>query len=184
MNKHALPVLAVAALALAGCGSPGGSYGAGGSGGASTPASTPVATSGPALSLASTDLGRVLVDSSGRTLYYYDKDTPGETTSACTGPCVGLWPAVPGDPHAKLGPGVHGTVGTVRTAAGGSQLTFDGHPLYTYASDQKAGDTYGQGYDGIWWVVGGDGTRLTSAPASGSTSGSSSAGGGGYGGGY
>lgn len=182
MNKPAavvLPLLSVAVLALGGCGS-GDSGGGGGVGGNGSP---PV-RSGATLQLASTEAGKVLVDSAGRTVYYYDKDQPGETTSACTGPCVGLWPAVPAPASPKLGDGVQGTLGTVKGADGGSQLTLDGHPLYTYASDKEAGDAYGQGYGGIWWVVGADGAKMTApaAPSSGDSSGSSdSGGGGGYG---
>lgn len=178
MNKPAAlaaSLLTAAVLALAGCGSDNG----GGSGRDTTPTASDLT-----LQLADTDAGKVLVDSAGRTVYYYDKDQPGETTSACTGPCVGLWPAVPAPASPKLGPGVDGTLGTVTGADGKDQLTFEGHPLYTYASDGEAGDAYGQGYGGIWWVVGADGTKMTtpaspSSPAS--PSDSSDDGGGGYG---
>jgi len=190
----AVPMLTVAVLALGGCGSSSTPSASGPSGSASPTAPSSPAGSGPTLSVASTGLGRILVDSAGRTVYYYDKDTVGETTSACTGPCVGLWPAVPAPAEPKVGPGVEGTLGTVRGPDGNSQLTLDGHPLYTFVSDQKPGDTAGQGYDGIWWVVDGHGAKVTtpassssmsSSPSSSpSSSSSSSGGGGGYGGGY
>lgn len=181
MNKPAavaLPLLSVAVLALGACGSDGG----GGSGGAASP----TAGSGVTLQLGSTEAGKVLVDSAGRTVYYYDKDQPGETTSACTGPCVGLWPAVPAPSSPTLGDGVQGKLGTVKGADGGDQLTLDGHPLYTYASDKEAGDAYGQGYGGIWWVVGADGTKMTTpaSPSSGGSSDSGDSGDSGGGGGY
>lgn len=178
MNKPAAlatSLLTAAVLVLGGCGS---DDGGGGSGGDTTPTA-----SKQTLRLADTEAGKVLVDSAGRTVYYYDKDQPGATTSACTGPCVGLWPAVPAPASPKLGPGVQGTLGTVTGPDGKDQLTLEGHPLYTYASDKEAGDAYGQGYGGIWWVVGADGAKVTT-PASPSGTESPSApsdGGGGYG---
>ncbi|MBU2695807.1 hypothetical protein [Pimelobacter sp. 30-1] len=181
MNKPAAlatSLLTATVLALGGCGSDGG----GGSGGDTTPTASNLT-----LRLADTEVGKVLVDAAGRTVYFYDKDQPGATASACTGPCVGLWPAVPAPAKPSLGPGVQGTLGTVTGADGKDQLTLEGHPLYTYASDGEAGDAYGQGYGGIWWVVGADGAKVTTpaAPSSPSSPSSpsdpSSGGGGGYG---
>ena len=178
MNKRAVavPLLAAAVLALGGCGTSSsqhassGTSGSGGSGG-----------SGPVLKLADQNgVGKVLVDSSGKTVYFYDLDKAGETTSACVGPCVPLWPAVPAPANPQLGPGVTGTLGTVKDANGGSQLTLNGHPLYTYALDKSASDAAGQGYDHIWWVVDGSGAKVMTSSSGSSPSMGSSGGGGAY----
>lgn len=172
MNHRIIPA-AVAVLALAGCGSPG-KYD-------STPADSTGAptgsSSGPTLELADTSAGNVLVDSSGHAVYFYDVDKPGETTSACSGVCASLWPAVPAPAHPSLGTGVHGKLGTVKAVDGSSQLTLNGHPLYTYTKDEDSEDAYGQGYDGIWWVVDGSGAKVTASATPTSRSG-------GYGAGY
>ena len=183
MNTRAVavPLLAAAVLALGGCGSS--------SSNKASSTTGPAGASGPVLTLATEgSLGKVLVDSSGKPVYVYDLDKTGETTSACVGPCVPLWPAVPAPAHPTLGPGVSGTLGTVKDANGGSQLTLDGHPLYTYSLDTGSGGASGQGYDHIWWVVAGSGAKVTTMSGSSGSSGkpmpSPSSTGGGGGGGY
>jgi predicted lipoprotein with Yx(FWY)xxD motif len=157
-----LGVLLVAiALGTAACGSGSTSVGTN-----KAKKSVPAAAAAPAtLKLADSTLGKILVDANGRTLYQFDHDTP--TTSACTGPCATLWPPliVSGSPHA--GPGVNASALGVLTAAGGSQVTYAGHPLYTFANDHAVGDVAGQGFGGVWWVVGADGQKIaaTAAPA-------------------
>ncbi|MBO0812316.1 MAG: hypothetical protein J2P23_09760, partial [Microlunatus sp.] len=76
--------------------------------------------------------------------------------------------------------GVTGKVGTITGADGRLQVTLDGRPLYTFASDSGPGDVNGQGIRGAWWVLGPTGTKITkkAAPSSSSTAGS----GDGYGG--
>jgi len=132
-----------------------------------------------ALALAHTSLGTIVTDSAGMTVYVYDKDTQGTTSSACKAGCLGVWPPVEitGSPTAASG--LTGTLGTITAPDGGKQLTLDGLPLYTYAGDKAAGDVTGQGFDGIWWVVGPTGTKLTgTATTSPSTSTSPDSGGG------
>ncbi|MCQ9164238.1 MULTISPECIES: hypothetical protein [unclassified Arthrobacter] len=130
------------------------------------------------LHTASTDLGTILVNGAGMTVYFYGPDKAGETSSACTGPCASLWPAVSTTSAAPTIMGVTGKVGTITGVDGAKQVTLNGLPLYTYAADQKPGDTTGQGYGGIWWVVGTNGAKITSAPAATSTA--PAQGGGGY----
>ncbi|NNG35746.1 COG4315 family predicted lipoprotein [Nakamurella aerolata] len=109
----------------------------------------------------STALGEIVVDGDGKTIYVFDKDTKGASTSACTGKCLGLWPLAltSGTPQLK---GVSGTVGTIDTADGKKQVTLDGLPLYYYVKDTKPGDVAGQGVGGVWWVIGADGAKVTS----------------------
>ena len=161
-----LAAMALGTLGLAACGASGGAAGSG-----TTAANAPVSSASSssmapaaALKTAKTSLGAVVVNGAGRTLYEFDKDTKGSGKSACNAGCIGLWPAVTasGTPTVT---GVTGTVGTITRDDGTKQVTLNGRPLYTYAGDSKPGDTTGQGYMGIWWVVGPNGAEMTAAPS-------------------
>ncbi len=156
-------VLVTLALGAAACGGGGASA----SGGANT-AKKRVHTAGSAtpsatVMVADSSLGKILVDTNGRTLYAFDHDTP--TMSACTDACANLWPAlvVSGAPHA--GAGIDTAKLGVLTVPAGSQVTYAGHPLYTFANDHAAGDVTGEGIGGVWWVVGADGEKIATAAA-------------------
>lgn len=157
-----LATLSAAGLALVACG-PGGSYGSSGS--TTTPSvagpSAAVAASGAVLKTASTSLGTVVVDSSGKTVYAFDKDTMNSGKSACNAGCSGLWPAVTTTSSTPTGTGVSGKLGTITRADGSKQITLDGRPLYTYAGDSGAGTVSGQGVKGIWWAVTPAGAEIT-----------------------
>jgi predicted lipoprotein with Yx(FWY)xxD motif len=86
-----------------------------------------------------TKIGTVLTNAAGDTLYWYGKDTTAK--SACTGSCASLWPALEGKPQAAPGTMLSG-LGTIK-APSGTQITFKGHPLYTYKSDTAPGETKG-----------------------------------------
>lgn len=113
-----------------------------------------------ALGTASTSLGTIVVDGAGMTAYYFDKDTAGSGTSACTGDCAALWPAITTATATPQVDGVTAEVGTIPTGDGAMQLTLDGRPVYTYAADAAPGDTTGQGVGGIWYVVAPDGSEI------------------------
>lgn len=115
-----------------------------------TTAPTTTTLAGPAIGIATTDHGEVLVDDSGMTLYLFLPDDQGEST--CTGGCATTWPPVTGEFVA--GSGVDGDLlGTVARGDGSLQVTYNGWPLYRYAGDSEPGDTAGQGLGGNWWVV-------------------------------
>jgi predicted lipoprotein with Yx(FWY)xxD motif len=97
------------------------------------------------------DLGTFLTDSAGMTLYMYTKDTVG--ISACYGGCATAWPPLLTDSAATLPPSLPGAVGTTTRTDGSLQVTYNGMPLYYWASDQKPGDTTGQNVGGVWFVV-------------------------------
>jgi predicted lipoprotein with Yx(FWY)xxD motif len=146
--------MAAGLLGLAGCGSdPAGS--SAGSGSSSPAASNAV------LSTTDSSIGTIVVDADGRTVYVFDKDTAGSGTSACSGDCVDDWPAVTADSDSPEVDGVTGDVGTIARDDGTRQVTLDGLPLYTYEHDSHAGDVNGQGVKGIWWVVGPDGSKIS-----------------------
>ncbi|HET9016837.1 MAG TPA: hypothetical protein VFN57_14650 [Thermomicrobiaceae bacterium] len=114
-------------------------------------------------------LGPILVDSQGMTLYEFSADT--STTSNCTGACAKIWPPLtPFGPSATpttaspvssignaatpvAGPGATGTLSTITRPDGTYQVTYNGHPLYTYIKDTKPGDTTGNGVAGKWSVA-------------------------------
>jgi len=183
MKKQIL-ITAAAALLLAGCGSTSTAT-SGSPSGAATDATTPAAattsaatTSGATapsagLSTRASSLGTIVVGSAGRTVYRYDADKQGATSSACTGGCASAWPAVPAGPviSGAAGGGISGKVGSITGVDGKPQATLDGWPLYYYAQDAAAGDTTGQGVGGIWWVVTPSGDEITGAPSASSQSG-------------
>ena len=177
MRPIATLAVAAALLTLAACGGSDEEAGADAAPTTSSPATSSPATSatspssasGEQLTTADTSLGTIVVDGSGRTVYLYDKDTRGATSSACTGGCAQAWPAVSA---ASAGAGITGEVGSITGVDGAPQATLDGWPLYYYAEDAAAGDVTGQGVGGIWWVLGPDGSRI--ADDKGATSGNDS----------
>jgi predicted lipoprotein with Yx(FWY)xxD motif len=113
------------------------------------------------------DLGTVVVDGSGRTLYVFDKDTADPPKSNCEGECAAMWPPVEAGSGTPELDGVDASlVGTVDRSDGTQQLTLAGWPLYLFAKDEKAGEAKGQAVGDVWWVVSPDGKKITKkAPA-------------------
>ena len=136
----------------------------------STPAAAAAATGGTVDS-ASSPLGRILVAKNGMTLYMFASDTNGKST--CSGACASFWPPYTGTP--KAGAGLKASLlGTTMRSDGKTQVTYDGHPLYTYAGDSGPGMTNGQGistYGALWWVVGPNGNVIKTAAQQGTSSG-------------
>jgi predicted lipoprotein with Yx(FWY)xxD motif len=108
---------------------------------------------------AESDLGTILVDGEGRTLYLFMPDAQGAST--CTDSCLATWPALAGP--ATAGSGVdQALLATVnRPDDGSAQVTYNGWPLYYFASDAAPGDTNGQGVGDIWYVVDPSGNAIT-----------------------
>jgi predicted lipoprotein with Yx(FWY)xxD motif len=107
-------------------------------------------------------LGRILVDSRGRTLYLFEKDKNGK--SACSGSCATAWPPVltSGKPSATAGVKAS-LLGTTRRADGRLQVTYNGHPLYTFVKDTKKGQANGENVDAFgaeWYAVSAAGTKV------------------------
>jgi predicted lipoprotein with Yx(FWY)xxD motif len=140
--------IAVVAFAVAACGgSSGGGYGGG---------STASSSSGKgSVALASTKLGKVLVDGSGRTLYLFEADKG--AMSKCDGACASAWPPLTTSGKPTAGAGVVAAkLGTAKRADGATGVTYDGHPLYTYAGDGAPGQTTGEGltdYGAPWYAL-------------------------------
>jgi predicted lipoprotein with Yx(FWY)xxD motif len=112
------------------------------------------------VTLAATKLGKVLVDDKGRTVYRFDNDTtPGKSTCG-PGVCASTWPAVIVTGTPTAGAGIDAAkLATFKRDDGATQLEIDGHPLYTFAGDAKAGDVNGQGILDKWYAVTADGDK-------------------------
>nr|WP_225884658.1 SCO0930 family lipoprotein [Streptomyces sp. fd1-xmd] len=108
-------------------------------------------------------LGSVLTDSAGLTLYRFDKDTAKPPKSNCEGDCAKTWPVVAaGDVTAAAGmdPAL---LGEVVRADGSKQLTVAGWPAYRFNKDAKPGDINGQGVGGVWFAFAPDGKKAAKA---------------------
>jgi predicted lipoprotein with Yx(FWY)xxD motif len=128
------------------------------------------ATSGT-VSLRKTSLGMILVNSKGRTLYLFAKDRSGK--SSCSGSCATFWPPLVSAAKPTAGSGVKAALlGRTRRANGAMQVTYNKHPLYTFAFDKAAGQVTGEGqlkFGAKWWGVSARGTAVTKAAPTGTT---------------
>jgi predicted lipoprotein with Yx(FWY)xxD motif len=107
---------------------------------------------------ADTDLGTILVDGDGLTLYLFMPDAQG--ASMCLDSCAATWPPLAGP--ATAGDGVdEALLSTADRPDGSAQVTYNSWPLYHFASDAAAGDTNGQGVGDIWYVVDASGNAIT-----------------------
>ena len=117
------------------------------------------------ISLRATQVGKVLVAANGRTLYLFTADKGKK--SVCYGQCASYWPPLTAQTP-TAGTGLRASlVGTTKRKNGKLQVTYDGHPLYFFAQDKKAGGVNGQGFvhfGGAWWVVSAAGKKVTVKP--------------------
>ena len=151
-------VSAVLAVIVAGCGS-----------------GSPMAASAPATGAAKhavvktrhSALGTHLVDRSGRTLYLFRKDTG--RRSHCSGVCAQNWPPVTTREKPEAEGGAKGSkLSTQRRADGRRQVLYNGHPLYRFIADTKAGQANGHGMNAFgarWYVVAPSGKAITASPS-------------------
>ena len=115
-------------------------------------ASTPSVSAAGALKTATIGGTTILTNAKGFTLYSFAPDTP--TTSKCYGSCAAYWPPVIGT--AAAGSGLPGHLGTIKRTDGSLQLTYNGHPLYTYIGDSAPGQDRGNNINlngGLWLDV-------------------------------
>jgi predicted lipoprotein with Yx(FWY)xxD motif len=107
-------------------------------------------------------LGKVLVNGHGQTLYLFEKDRHGK--SACYGNCAKFWPPALTTGKPAAGSGVKASLlGTTRRKNGKLQVTYNGHPLYAYTGDQKAGQANGEGstaFGAEWYVMNAKGKKV------------------------
>jgi predicted lipoprotein with Yx(FWY)xxD motif len=117
-----------------------------------TPKTQPVASGAQTLDARQIGGVNLLTDAKGLTLYWFAPDSPNK--SVCYGSCAAYWPPVAG--NASAGPGVTGTIATIKRTDGTTQATYDGHPLYTYVGDSAPGQDGGNNLNlngGLWHIV-------------------------------
>lgn len=178
MSTIAIALLGVASVALVACGNNNDS---------STTAAATTSTTASSSSSGGTadvsladagDLGRVLIGPDGKTLYLFDKDTSGDA-STCSGACAAAWPPLTVKGNATAGDGVDASkLTTFKRDDGGTQVAYNGHPLYFYAGDAQPGDTNGNNLDQFgaeWYALTAAGDSVgAGAASSGDDMGSSS----------
>jgi len=154
---------ALGAIVIAGCGSS--SSGSGTEASSSSGGGEPVAnvnSSGGGATVAGAEipgLGSVLVDSKGMTVYEFTVDKG--TKSECYGGCAAAWPPVTASGQPTAGQGaVAADLGTTKRKDGSLQVTYKGHPLYTFAADGAPGEANGNESEGTWFVLDEAGTAV------------------------
>lgn len=125
----------------------------------SAPAASAPATQDATVMTASSDLGTILVDGKGMTLYLFTKDTQGSGKSTCEGECLAAWPPLLGDPQAGEATD-QALLGTITRSDGTTQASYNGWPLYYWVKDSAPGDTTGQGVNKVWWVLDANGDAI------------------------
>jgi predicted lipoprotein with Yx(FWY)xxD motif len=162
-TTYALALLAVVgAVVIAGCGG-GSSSSSSGSTESTGSTSESVTTSGGGSGTIAggevAGLGTVLVDSSGMTVYEFTEDKG--TTSVCYGGCEAAWPPVVASGKPSAGEGaMSAAIGTTKRNDGTVQVTYEGHPLYTYGDDKAPGEANGNEADGTWFALNEAGTAV------------------------
>jgi predicted lipoprotein with Yx(FWY)xxD motif len=188
-----------AAVAVAACGASAGTSASGsssspsaaGSSAAAGSASAGAASSASSVTVSAKNvsgIGTVLVNGQGRTLYMLTSEKGGKITCTASSGCLKFWPEIDlpsGTTAAKAGAGVQQSLlGTVKGAAG-TEVTYNGWPLYTFVGDSAAGTAKGQGqtsFGGTWYVLNSAGSPVTAKVTSGGSGTSpSKSSGGGYG---
>lgn len=147
-------LLAILALLLAACG--------GGTDSGAQATTLPPSTSGSPSTAAvdhtvisaSSDVGTILADAEGRTLYLFKNDNQGDST--CYDTCADNWPALTGTAGAGQGADSSMLGSTTRTD-GTTQVTYNGWPVYYFSGDSQPGDINGQGIGDVWYAMGADG---------------------------
>lgn len=158
--------LAALALAAAGCGDSSDGQQAAGYGAPSPSASGQAPadgdSGGASVALANSNLGKILVDGKGRTLYLFEADQG--TASTCDGACASAWPPLTTAGRPIAGSGVSASkLATAKRSDGTTAVTYNGHPLYTFAGDSAPGQATGQGSDGFgaeWYVLSAAGNAI------------------------
>jgi predicted lipoprotein with Yx(FWY)xxD motif len=173
-RTYAFALLALLAVVIAGCGGGGSSTSTSesessakesasseSSAGSENKSASSESSGGSAavMSLGHTSVGMVLVDSNGMTVYDFHKDKG--TTSSCYGACEQAWPPVTTEGEPTVGNGASASkLGTTKRKDGTMQVTYAGHPLYTFVEDKKPGEAHGNdtsAFGAQWYALKGNG---------------------------
>jgi predicted lipoprotein with Yx(FWY)xxD motif len=107
-----------------------------------------------------TSLGSILVSSSGRTLYEFTRDRGKKNSCAAMSGCSAAWPSLKASGRPTAGPGVKASL---LSTTSGNQVTYAGHPLYTYSGDSGPGQTSYVGaksFGGTWYAINASGSTV------------------------
>ena len=136
--------------------------------GGSTKKSQPPVAASSAISVTQTSVGKVLTDANGRALYLFAADQPGISKLSSAG--LAVWPALTSATSPKATGGAAARlIGTATGSDGGTQITYNGHPLYYYVGDHSSGQIRGQGlnqFGARWYVLSATGAAITATPNS------------------
>jgi predicted lipoprotein with Yx(FWY)xxD motif len=114
------------------------------------------------VAISGSELGRVLVDGRGRTVYLFERDKHGK--SSCIGPCATAWPPLIASDKLLASAGARASLlGTTKRADGRLQVTYNHHPVYTFFKDTRKGQTNGENLDAFgaeWYAVSSDGAKV------------------------
>jgi predicted lipoprotein with Yx(FWY)xxD motif len=149
-RRGSIVLASSAALLVAACG---GGSSPGSSSSAASPTPKAAATVKTATKTVAGKSETILVDAKGITLYYFTPDKGGTVT--CTAACLQNWPPLllpSGTSSPTAASGVSGKLATVSNP-NGTQVSYNGWPLYYYFKDKDSEDTYGQNVGGKWFVV-------------------------------
>jgi predicted lipoprotein with Yx(FWY)xxD motif len=109
------------------------------------------------LELGSTRLGKIVENGRGFTVYMFTRDRRNKDNCEKVTGCAGVWPPVTTSRKALAGPGIkRSLIGTITLSPGVKQVTYAGHPLYTYSGDGGPGSTYYVGFSqfgGTWYAL-------------------------------
>ena len=175
------PRIIIAGVGLAALAAAGGITAASASGSTPTTATSPASmnTASATVRTASVTVAdkteTILVSNQGLPLYIYRPDTA--TRSLVTGGLARLWP--PLTSPAVAGARVTGKVAVLKDV-NGQQVTYNGHPLYTFADDH-ADQVTGQGVQNFFVATPGISSITMSAGSAGSAATTPAAPSGGYG---
>jgi predicted lipoprotein with Yx(FWY)xxD motif len=168
----ALLSLAALALIVAGCGGSSMTSSSSSSQPSKAPVSSGSGSSGAATTVSAAsnpELGMVLVAPSGMTLYTFQKDNG--TESACYGECAKIWPPLTTKGAPQVGEGATSSeLGTTKRTDGTTQVTYAGHPLYTYTADTSPGEANGNGvnsFGGSWHALESSGAEAAASASAG-----------------
>ncbi len=111
-----------------------------------------------------TSLGNILVDSAGHTLYEFTRDHGEKDSCASVSGCLKVWPALQTSGSPTAGAGLKSSeLSSINVPGVGRQVTYAGHPLYTYVGDTRAGETGYVGFSafgGSWYALNASGQAV------------------------
>jgi predicted lipoprotein with Yx(FWY)xxD motif len=155
----ALAAIVAAVALIAGCGGSSSSNSSSSSGGSS-------GGSGTVKTASVSGYGTALVTNAGKSVYVLSSDPA--NGSKCAGSCAKTWMPVTVSGSASAGSGVDSSkLSTFKRKDGTTQVAYDKHALYTYASP---GATSGEGVaseGGKWYLIAPSGDPITKSKAGG-----------------